>query len=159
MEKDLSGTIDREILKQLSVEQLVEMVISQAIAIEKFKERILELEQQVEKLKLSRDLDSKISSKPPSSDLLKKSENKIESSEQEASKKKRKPGGQPGHKGKTRQGFERVDRYVLLKADGCLYCGQQFQQVKPEKIETQQVAQLVKRPIEIVEYQRHHMFV
>ena len=48
----------------------------------------------------------------PSSDLLKKSENK------------KKPGGQPGHEGKTRKGFGRVDRHEVLRACKCHHGGQ-----------------------------------
>lgn len=96
MEKALPGTLDRNTLKQLSAEQLVDIIIEQAIATEKLNKRILELEQELEKLRISRDLDSKISSKPPSSDLLKKSEKKKEDNPPPNAKKKRKPGGQPG---------------------------------------------------------------
>lgn len=133
-----------EKLSQLSKEELVEIILTQQEAIESLKEEI-------ERLKLSRDLDSKISSKPPSSDLLKKTEKK-----KETEKKKRNPGGQPGHQGKTRKGFDRVDRSEILKPEECDNCGQKLTVVKPIKIETQQVAQLVAKPIEIVEYQRHH---
>ncbi len=51
----------------------------------------------------------KDSSKPPSSDLIKRSEKIDESKEEEEGKKK--AGGQIGHKGKTRKGFNRVDRF------------------------------------------------
>jgi len=78
MEKNLPLKLDRETLGQLAREQLVDIIIEQAIATEKLNSRILELEQFVEKLKVSRDLDSKTSSKPPSGDILKKSENKQE---------------------------------------------------------------------------------
>ncbi len=75
MEKNLPLKLERETLRQLALEQLVEIIISQAIATEKLNSRILELEQEVQKLKVSRDLDSTTSSKPPSGDILKKSEN------------------------------------------------------------------------------------
>ena len=136
---------NREELSQLSTEKLVKIILTQVEAIEGLK-------QEIERLKISRDLDSQISSKPPSSDLLKKSEKK-----KETKKKKRKPGGQPGHEGKTRKGFERVDRICILKAEQCSNCGQKLSTTEPVKIETQQVAQLVAKPIEIVEYQCHHV--
>lgn len=87
---------------------------------------------------------------------LNHAEKKQEDHQPSTRKKKRKPGGQPGHEGKTRKGFERVDRYEELTVSHCRYCGQEFKEAKPEKIETQQVAQLVAKPIEIVEAQRHH---
>lgn len=60
---------------------------------------------------------SQISSKPPSTDLLRKSEKEKEVTLEEKEKRKRKPGGQPGHQGKTRKGFNRVERYEILKPE------------------------------------------
>jgi transposase len=92
-------------------------------------------------LHASRDLDSKTSSKPPSADILKKSEKKPELEDDESQALKRKPGGQPGHRGKTRKGFGRVDRCEILRPEYCCCCGTGFFK-EPIKIETQQVAQL-----------------
>lgn len=136
---------NRKKLRQLSTQELIEIILTQHEVIE-------ELKQEIERLKISRDLDSKTSSKPPSSDLLKKSEKK-----KETEKKKRKPGGQPGHEGKTRKGFGRIDRREILKAEQCSNCGQRLSIVEPIKVETRIVAQLVAKPVEIVEYQRHHL--
>jgi transposase len=155
MEKDLPLKLDREILGQLATEQLVDIIIERALAIERLKSRIVELEQEVEKLKVSRDLDSQTSSKPPAGDVLKKSEKKQEDKPGESEATKRKPGGQPGHPGKTRKGFSRVDRVEILRPQVCSCCGQREFSAEPIKIETQQVAQLVEKPIEIVEYQRY----
>ncbi len=82
--KNLPLELDREILMQLAPEQLVEIIVEQAIATMKLNERILELEKEVQKLKVNRDLDSKISSKPPSGDILKKSENKQDVGDEES---------------------------------------------------------------------------
>lgn len=155
MEKDLPLKLDREPLLQLAPSQLVDIIVEQALAIEKLNKRILELEQEVEKLKFSRDLDSKTSSQPPSGELLKKSENKQEDNHGEGETPKRKPVGQPGHPGKTRKGFGRIDRFEILRPQLCHCCGQTDFVSEPIKIETQQVAQLAERPIEIVEYHRH----
>jgi transposase len=154
MGKDLLLKLERETLLQLAPSQLVDIIVEQAIAIEKLNSRILELEEKVEKLKVSRDLDSSTSSKPPSGDILKKTENKQQDKPEESEAPKRKPGGQPGHQGKTRSGFGRVDRYEILRPEDCLYCGQKAFATVAVKIEKQSVAQLVERPIEIVEYQR-----
>ncbi len=67
----------------------------------------------------------------------------------------RKPGGQPGHPEKTRIGFGRVDRYEVLRPQLCLQCGSQANACVPVAVQVQQVAQLVQRPVEIVEYQQH----
>jgi transposase len=114
---------------------------------------IRELQQEIERLKVSRDLDSSNSSKPPSQDIHKKSENKKAPPQDQSNQPKKKPGGQPGHQGKTRKGFGRVDRYEILRPSDCAYCGQKtFAPLV--KVEKHAVAQLVERPIEIVEYQR-----
>src|SRR4028118_1295862 len=126
MEKNLPLELDREILIQLAPEQLVEIIVEQALATIKLNSRILEREQEIGKLKASRDLDSKTSSKPPSGDILKKSEKKPESEDGESQAPKRKPGEQPGHPGKTCKGFGRVDRLELLRPECCCCCGMGF---------------------------------
>lgn len=141
-----ASTRNREKLSQLPTEELVEIILTQ-------QEVIKYLKQEIEKLKISKDLDSKTSSKPPSLDLLKKSEKK----KQQKSEKKKQPGGQPGHQGKTRKGFGRVDRYEVLRASNCDHCGQDLASAAIAKIEKRAVAQLVANPIEIVEYQRFHL--
>ncbi|BAZ08726.1 transposase IS66 [Calothrix sp. NIES-4071] len=155
MDKHQPLELNRESLLQLSQGQLVDMVIEQAKSIEKLSTVITELEVEVQRLKVGRDLDSKTSSKPPSGDILKKSEQKQDPDNQEESAPKRKPGGQPGHPGKTRKGFGRVDRFEILRPEVCSCCGHASFAGEPIKIETQQVAQLVQRPIEVVEYHRH----
>lgn len=116
------------------------MIAQQARAIEQLKSRVIELEQEIAQLKISRDLDSTTSSKPPSGDLLKKSEKKVEAQTEERETPKRKPGGQPGHPGKTPKGFGRVDRFEILRPQVCISCGQREFCGEPIKIETQQGA-------------------
>jgi len=105
--------LDRESLNQLSKQELVEIIIEQSKLIRELQKIIYELQQEVERLKVSRDLDSKTSSKPPSGDILKKSENKKALLEEEPNQPKRKPGGQSGYQGKTRKGFSRVDCSII----------------------------------------------
>ena len=137
-----------ENLNQLSRKELVKILLTPQKLIEK-------LQIEIEKLRISQDLDSKSSSKPPSTDLLKKSEKSKHSEDgSNCEKKKRRPGGQPGHQGKTRQGFSRVDRIKILEPSRCSHCGQTEFLEQPVTIETQQVGQLVDKPIEIVEYHR-----
>lgn len=51
--------------------------------------------------------------------------------------------------------FGRVDRYEIVRPEVCPDCGSiEFNQ-QPVAMQVQQVAQLVERPIEVVEYQRH----
>jgi transposase len=46
-------------------------------------------------------------------DILKETENKQQEKQEENQTRKRKPGGQPGHRGKSRKGFGGVDRIDL----------------------------------------------
>ncbi len=102
-----SSPFNPDELNQLSKAELVQIILTQQKLIE-------QLKQEIEKLKLSRDKNSKTSSKPPSTDLLKKSEKaKLQEDKSSEQKKKRKPGGQPGHQGKTRKGFAQIDRIEM----------------------------------------------
>lgn len=127
---------DRNTLLQLPKEQLVDMVLE---LIERLPPRT----------------DSQISSKPPSSDLLTKPEQPpAPATEPEAKPEpKRQPGGQPGHQGTTRKGFSRVDRYESLEPQSCSHCGSL--NLLRSAHQSRQVACLVERPVEIVEYQRY----
>lgn len=96
---------DPENLKQLPTEQLVAIILEQQRVIE-------QLTQAVNHLQVSLHQNSQTSSKPPSTDLLQKPEKAKTSQQSETAKEepKRKPGGQPGHAGKTRKGNVRIDR-------------------------------------------------
>ena len=105
MNQSLPQELDRESLNQLSKEQLVEIIIEQSKAIGELQKIIIELQQEIERLKVSRDLDSSNSSKPPSGDIHKKSENKKAAPQEESNHPKIKPGGQPGHTGTNQNSF------------------------------------------------------
>jgi transposase len=138
---------DRDTLMQSPPEVLVEIILRQQQMIE-------QLVEEVERLKQRGKQDSQSSSKPPSSDLPQRSEKPQVEGETDASE-RRKPGGQPGHEGKTRKGFGRIDRYELVRPQQCDECGgEEFVEV-PVSIQSQVVAQLVERPIEVVAYERH----
>ena len=113
---------DLESLQQLTPEQLVSIVVHQQAIIERQQALIEQLQQEIERLKLQQQNNSQTSSKPPSTDLIQKSE-KPKASTETAQEGKRKPGGQPGHPGKTRKGFGRVDRYEVLRPQQCPGCG------------------------------------
>ncbi len=111
---------DRQKLEELEFEQLVELVLELQKVVQSQGEVI-------EKLSSQLDPDRQTSSKPPSSDLPKRAE-KAASSEETATESepesgKRRPGGQPGHKGKTRKGFGRVDRNETHQLETCPHCG------------------------------------
>jgi transposase len=123
MEKNLPPKLETEILKQLATEQVVEMIIEEGKSIEKLTNRVVELEKEIEKLKVSRDLDSIRLWKAPLGGILKKSENKQQEKPEENQTLKRKLGGQAGHRGKTRKGFGVVDRFEILGPQVCGWCG------------------------------------
>lgn len=96
----LPPEFDLETLSQLPKKELVSIIVQQQRVIEQFKQEIEQFKQEIELLKAQQNTDSQTSSKPPSTDLLKKSEKPKLSTETTESG-KRKPGGQPGHVGKT----------------------------------------------------------
>jgi transposase len=135
---------EREALENKPVEELVGVIMRQ----QEWAEQIYE---EIERLKIVNSRNSKDSSKPPSSDLMKRSEKAAEAKEGEEGKKK--AGGQEGHKGKTRKGFGRVDCFESIKPEGCPNCGgQEWTEIGTS---IRQSARLVAQPIEIVEYEQH----
>ncbi len=129
-------------IEQLSQAELVEMVLGLQKIIEELQEKLAIAPGK------SRTT-SQTSSKPPSTDLIQKSEKPTVKPEADQ---KKKPGGQPGHQGKTRKGFGRVDRTEISSPEICLNCGSQ-ELSEVINIHRQQVATLVAKPIEVVEYQ------
>lgn len=127
-------------LEQLSQAELVEMVLALQKIVEELQEKLGMAKSRT---------NSQNSSKPPSTDLIQKSEKSTVEEEEEG---KKKPGGQPGHQGKTRKGFGRVDRYEISQPTSCNSCGsRELSEVINTRI--QQVATLVANPIEVVEHQ------
>ena len=107
----------------------------------------------MERLKTKESSDSQSSSSPPSSDIHKRSE-QVKAEESEEKEGKRKPGGQPGHAGKTRKGFGRGDRYEVVHPTKCPACGGTEFAPTPVRVRRYQVAELVERAIEVVEYEQ-----
>ena len=130
-------------LESMSAELLIEIILQQQQALE-------ELRSEVARLKEHQATDSKTSSKPPSTDLIKKSESQPEQSSPKGNP--RKPGAQAGHVGKTRKGFSRIDRIEYLRPAQCPNCGSKAFESSIVHEVHHQVARLVTRPIELVEY-------
>jgi transposase len=137
-----STSIEKQEIEQLSQAELVEMVLG-------LREIIASLTEKLAIAQGKGQSNSQTSSKPPSTDLIQKSEKLPAKSEEEQ---KKKPGGQPGHQGKTRKGFGRVDRYEISQPEICQFCGSR-ELSEVINLQVQQVASLVAKPIEIVEYQ------
>ncbi|NJR70104.1 MAG: IS66 family transposase [Synechococcales cyanobacterium CRU_2_2] len=135
----------RESLIETPVSSLVDIVLKQ-------QEMIEQLFEEVERLKQIINRDSRTSSKPPSSDLVKRSEKPSEP--EPGCSQKRKAGGQPGHPGKTRKGFGRVDRVEFLRPERCWHCGGVDFEATVLGSQAQEVAEFAARPIEVVRYER-----
>jgi transposase len=129
-------------IEQLSQAELVELVLG-------LQKIIQELQEKLAIATGKSRTNSQTSSQPPSLDLIQKSEKAKDQIEEEP---KKKPGGQPGHEGKTRRGFGRVDRYEISQPEICQWCGSR-ELSEAISFQTQQVACLVAKPIEVVEYQ------
>ncbi len=96
------------------------------------------------------DLDSSNSSKPPSSDGLKKKP-RIPGSLRGRSGKK--SGGQAGHKGDTLRQVEAPDRVVRHEAQACSRCRAVLTAAMQTRVERRQVFDLPERLIEVTEHQ------
>jgi len=141
---NITAPLSKKTLSSVKPSVLIEIIFQQQAAIET-------LQAEVKRLKEQLGTDSKTSSKPPSSDLLKKTEKPKKERSTKGSG--RRPGGQPGHKGKTRTGFSRIDRIEILRPSVCGNCGAQASASAPMTTRHHQVARLVDKPIEIVAYE------
>ncbi len=114
------------------------------------KERIIKLEEEVARLSKN----SKNSSKPPSSDIVKKPQELRQPG-------KRKIGAQKGHKGNKRNPIppEQIDFTKKLELSHCPDCGHSMEssQTHPEVL-IQQVIELPEKPVIVTEYQRYGKF-
>jgi transposase len=142
-------------LAALKIERVEQGIYEELVKLVPAKQKLIEkLQAELAKLKERQPSNSKTSSKPPSSNLISKS-NKAssEKSHEFESQPKPQPGGQPGHIGKTRKGLGRVDRYEISVPYQCERCGSR-ELIEILSNSKQQVACLVAKLIEVVEYQR-----
>jgi DNA-binding protein H-NS len=129
--------------QQLAVQQ--RLLEEKQRQIEAQQKQIEELTDSLEKLK---NRSSQNSSVPPSADQLKKPSDKSKR------KKGKKRGPKYDHLGKTRNGFGEPDHVEKLELENCPICGTNVDLVETAPQKVQQVAELVKQPVEICEYHR-----
>ena len=104
--------------KDKKIKELEQIIEKLKEIIQNQQETITRLEDEVAKLKRQLSLDSNNSSKPPSSDGLKK-QPRVQSLREKSGKK---PGGQPGHKGSTLQQVEVPDLIERYRVSCCPHC-------------------------------------
>jgi transposase len=125
---------------QVYIRYLEETIRAQAVRIQQLEERVRELENRLNK-------NSSNSSKPPSSDgLAKKPKSLREQSD-------KKPGGQPGHEGKTLNRVANPNHIVLHTPRNCENCNADLASAKVVSLEKRQVFDLPQPEIEVTEHQ------
>jgi len=115
----------------------------------KFQEFIIGLQERITELERRLNSDSRNSSKPPSSDGLRR-----QSRTQSLRKPGQRPsGGQKGHKGTTLKQVECPDQVVLHPLENCPNCTSDLSGVAVERIIKRQVVELPSMKAEIIEHQ------
>jgi len=111
-------------------------------------ERIEKLENNIEKLEGQLKKDSHNSSKPPSSDGLKKKK-RTRSQRKRTGKK---PGGQNGHPGNTLEMVATPDHVVKIKVKTCTCCGKSIKGVAKKGYDARQKFEIPAPVVEVTEY-------
>lgn len=114
--------------------------------IDNLTEENLKLKERVQSLENQTKTNSNNSSKPPSSDGLKK---KTKSLRKPTGKK---PGGQPGHKGFTLEQVENPDEIIEYIIDKCSECGTSLKDVPVERYIVRQVIDLPEIKTKVTEH-------
>lgn len=117
------------------------------LRVEKLEKENQKLREEVRELKIRLDKDSHNSSKPPSSDGLRKPP-----TVNLRKKSGKKTGGQPGHKGKTLEMSTNPDRTFEYRVEKCSSCGLVLENVSPDKIVRRQVFDIPEPKMEVTEH-------
>ena len=132
----------------MSRANLLAFIAHQARQIERLTGQNAELRARVEKLEGQQAKNSSNSSKPPSSDGLKKPKAKSR-----REKGKRKSGGQPGHVGKTLEMTARPDAVVVHALSQCEHCQQDLSGVAVADVVKRQVFDMSPMRLAVTEHQ------
>ena len=123
------------------------VIAAQEAVIAELRNRIAELERQL-------GLNSSNSGKPPSSDGLKKKPVRVSSLRERSGKR---PGGQPGHPGKTLSRSETPDAIVDHFPNACDGCGEALSDAETDGHTSRQVFDLPEpQPLVVTEHRAHH---
>ena len=116
---------------------------------EDLRQEIAILKEELQELKNRLNLNSRNSSKPPSSDGLRK--RKVVHSLR--SKTGKKSGGQKGHKGHTLEMKQEADEIIEHKLRNCRECGRDLNDVASKQVIRRQVFDLPKPKVQVTEHQ------
>jgi transposase len=132
-----------------SYEQLAALVAAQERIIAQLQARIAEQDARIAELERQLAASSRNSSRPPSSDGLDKP-----SSKSLRGRSGRKPGGQPGHEGRTLRQVEKPDEVVVHEPGACAGCGADLPaDGEPVRVSRRQVFDIPKINVRVVEHQ------
>jgi transposase len=130
-----------------SYEQLAALVAAQERTIARLQERIAEQDARIAELERRLAASSRNSSKPPSSDGLDKPAPKSL-----RGRSGRRPGGQPGHEGRTLRQVAVPDEVVVHEPGGCAGCGGELSAGEPVRICRRQVFDIPRINVRVVEH-------
>jgi transposase len=131
-----------------SYEQLAALVAAQERIIDRLQARVAEQDAQIAELKRQLAASSRNSSKPPSSDGLDKPAPKSL-----RGRSGRKPGGQPGHQGRTLRQVAVPDEVVIHEPGACAGCGADLPtEERPAGVVRRQVCDLPQITVRVVEH-------
>lgn len=114
---------------------------------------IARLERRIEELEARLGMNSRNSSKPPSSDGYQKP-----APRSLREKSGRKPGGQAGHKGETLKMSETPDETIVHRPAQCEACGQSLDGVVATEVDRRQVFDLPPQSLTVVEHRAETVF-
>lgn len=139
---------EKEILKIYAegINSVISLIKELSAKIDTLTEENKKLSERVQSLENQTNTNSKNSSKPPSSDGLKK---KTKSLRKPSGKR---PGGQPGHKGSTLNQVEDPDEIIEHIIDKCSKCGASLEDVPVERYIIRQVIDLPEIKVKVTEH-------
>jgi transposase len=134
--------------KDALIRELYERVCRQEARIAELEAQVQALQGQVQALRAQLAKDSRTSSKPPSSDGLKKRPRP----KSERGKSGRRPGGQKGHPGQTLRQTDQPDRMIDHRPECCPHCGRSLVAAPVVAECRRQVFDLPPQELEITEH-------
>jgi len=140
--------LKRAELEQLDKSTLIEMVLGLKARVQELEEIVLKQAEALQSLQDQVAKDSRNSSKPPSSDGLKKCRTRSLRRDEG-----RQPGGQPGHEGQTLQMVEEPAQIELHGVNQCPHCQCDLSEVEPVAHGRRQVFDIPAVRIEVTEHQ------